>query len=448
MSHTHKAIYPHHPDPRSHRRRSARSSRSSMKLSLSREDMLAVQKIYQDEGPRADGRGAGSHRPDVERALQAPHLQREDLSHAWTARQEVGGQPVQDLHPQRHAGDHEAEAGLRAQRFRRQRGLREARRRQGRVPEGRDAQSPERHRAVCRREHRPRRCDPRHSRRGQGREAGGVARCVLLWPARHEAGGHQGQGRDSSARRHARRGARRARLRQPHGHSHGERRDPVRRHVHLQSARLLRHGGRDPDQGHRQGSEARAFAHRRRWSHGQGRAQGRDVFSSASLTTDSHEEDQTAVQIGNPIEEKKVADFVLAARERGLDRVHHRLRRGRILQRGGRDAQRNGRRGLAGELPAERAGPRELAGLHFSESPGAHGPGRRGEESARAAKAGRHLSRREIVHARESRRLEHSQGAASRRDRLRSAMCDKLHDAPRREMRAQWHQPASDDCQP
>jgi phosphoribosylformylglycinamidine synthase II len=42
------------------------------------------------------------------------------------------------------------------------------------------------------------------------------------------------------------------------------------------------------------------------------------TFSSAELTTDSHEEDQTAVQIGNPIEEKKVADFVLAAREKGL----------------------------------------------------------------------------------------------------------------------------------
>jgi phosphoribosylformylglycinamidine synthase len=42
------------------------------------------------------------------------------------------------------------------------------------------------------------------------------------------------------------------------------------------------------------------------------------TFSSASLTTDSHEEDQTCVQIGNPIEEKKAADFVLAAREAGL----------------------------------------------------------------------------------------------------------------------------------
>ena len=33
------------------------------------------------------------------------------------------------------------------------------------------------------------------------------------------------------------------------------------------------------------------------------------TFSSASLTTDSHEEDQQAVQIGNPIEEKKVSDL-------------------------------------------------------------------------------------------------------------------------------------------
>ena len=42
------------------------------------------------------------------------------------------------------------------------------------------------------------------------------------------------------------------------------------------------------------------------------------TFSSASLTTDSHEADQSAVQIGNPIEEKKVADFILAAREENL----------------------------------------------------------------------------------------------------------------------------------
>ena len=42
------------------------------------------------------------------------------------------------------------------------------------------------------------------------------------------------------------------------------------------------------------------------------------TFSSAALGTESHEEDQTAVQIGNPIEEKKAADFVLDARAQGL----------------------------------------------------------------------------------------------------------------------------------
>ena len=42
------------------------------------------------------------------------------------------------------------------------------------------------------------------------------------------------------------------------------------------------------------------------------------TFSSAALGTDSHEEDQSAVQIGNPIEEKKVGDFILSARAQGL----------------------------------------------------------------------------------------------------------------------------------
>ena len=42
------------------------------------------------------------------------------------------------------------------------------------------------------------------------------------------------------------------------------------------------------------------------------------TFSSMALDTDSHEEDQQAVQIGNPIEEKKAADFILEARARGL----------------------------------------------------------------------------------------------------------------------------------
>ena len=42
------------------------------------------------------------------------------------------------------------------------------------------------------------------------------------------------------------------------------------------------------------------------------------TFSSASLDTDSHTEDVGAVQIGNPIEEKKIADFIEHARHEGL----------------------------------------------------------------------------------------------------------------------------------
>jgi phosphoribosylformylglycinamidine synthase subunit PurSL len=42
------------------------------------------------------------------------------------------------------------------------------------------------------------------------------------------------------------------------------------------------------------------------------------VFSSAGMGEDSHEEDKGAVQIGNPIEEKKVSDFVIQARDEGL----------------------------------------------------------------------------------------------------------------------------------
>lgn len=42
------------------------------------------------------------------------------------------------------------------------------------------------------------------------------------------------------------------------------------------------------------------------------------TFSSTGMGEASHEEDQTAVQIGNPIEEKKTLDFILEARERGL----------------------------------------------------------------------------------------------------------------------------------
>lgn len=42
------------------------------------------------------------------------------------------------------------------------------------------------------------------------------------------------------------------------------------------------------------------------------------TFSSDTLSEESHEDDQGSVQIGNPIEEKKVTDFLLEARKRDL----------------------------------------------------------------------------------------------------------------------------------
>ena len=52
----------------------------------------------------------------------------------------------------------------------------------------------------------------------------------------------------------------------------------VRQDLHLQPARLLRHAGRDPDQGHREGSEAGPHPHRRRRAHGPRWLEGRDVL--------------------------------------------------------------------------------------------------------------------------------------------------------------------------
>ena len=74
------------------------------------------------------------------------------------------------------------------------------------------------------------------------------------------------------------------------------------------------------------------------------------TFSSASLTTDSHEEDQQAVQIGNPIEEKKVSDFVLEARECGLIECITDCGAGGFSSAGGEMLSQTG-----GELHLERA---------------------------------------------------------------------------------------------
>ncbi len=143
------------------------------------------------------------------------------------------------------------------QRLRGQRRRRPVRRRLSRLLQGGDAQPSLGHRALRRRQHRPRRRDPRSARHRPGRQADLQHRRLLLRPARHAAG-------DAAARRAAPaqgdegRRRRRARLRQSHGHSHGQRRRLLRRALSGQSARLLRHRRADPGRSLPQGGRSRA----------------------------------------------------------------------------------------------------------------------------------------------------------------------------------------------
>lgn len=162
------------------------------------------------------------------------------------------------------------------------------------------------------------------------------------------------------------------------------------------------------------------------------------TFSSAELTTDSHEEDQTAVQIGNPIEEKKVADFVLAAREAGLIEFIT-------------DCGAGGFSSAAGEMLSEVGGEVWLENCPLKEP---------GLESWQVFIS---ESQERMVMAVEEHNLPALQAIADKwqseifvlakadgSKRLRvlhhgSVVCDlpveKLHGAPRREMKSHWRQP-------
>jgi len=163
------------------------------------------------------------------------------------------------------------------------------------------------------------------------------------------------------------------------------------------------------------------------------------TFSSAELTTDSHEEDQTAVQIGNPIEEKKVADFVLAAREAGLIEFIT-------------DCGAGGFSSAAGEMLSEVGGEVWLENCPLKEP---------GLESWQVFIS---ESQERMVMAIEEHNLPALQkiadtyqseifvlAKADGHKRLKvwhhgQSVCDlpvdKLHGAPRREMKAHWRQPA------
>ncbi len=164
------------------------------------------------------------------------------------------------------------------------------------------------------------------------------------------------------------------------------------------------------------------------------------TFSSAELTTDSHEEDQTAVQIGNPIEEKKVSDFVLAAREKGLIQFVT-------------DCGAGGFSSAAGEMLRETGGEVWLENAPLKEP---------GLESWQVFIS---ESQERMVMAIEEATLPELQNLAAifqtelfvlaKADgsgRLKvlhhgEKVCDlpvtKLHEAPRRELRARWRPPAS-----
>ena len=168
------------------------------------------------------------------------------------------------------------------------------------------------------------------------------------------------------------------------------------------------------------------------------------TFSSAELTTDSHEEDQTAVQIGNPIEEKKVGDFVLAAREAGLIEFIT-------------DCGAGGFSSAAGEMLSEVGGEVWLENCPLKEP---------GLESWQVFIS---ESQERMVMAIEEHNLPALQKIAdtyqsemfvlAKADGLKrlkvwhhgSVVCDlpvdKLHGAPRREMRAKWSQATASEPQ-
>jgi phosphoribosylformylglycinamidine synthase len=167
------------------------------------------------------------------------------------------------------------------------------------------------------------------------------------------------------------------------------------------------------------------------------------TFSSAELTGDSHAEDQSAVQIGNPIEEKKVADFILAAREEGLIVFVTDCGAGGFSSAAGEMLSETG-----GELFLERV-PLKEPGLSswqvfLSESQ---------ERMVLAVEATSLPRLRELagIYETELTDLGHSDGSGILKvwhhgELVCELDCPKLHDAPRREMTAQWVRPATIDA--
>jgi phosphoribosylformylglycinamidine synthase subunit PurSL len=164
------------------------------------------------------------------------------------------------------------------------------------------------------------------------------------------------------------------------------------------------------------------------------------TFSSVSLTTDSHEEDKSAVQIGNPIEEKKVSDLILEARAQGLIAFITDCGAGGFSSAAGEMLSETG-----GELYLERA-PLKEAGLSswqifLSES----------QERMVLAIEEKHLAALQKLadlYETEAIVLGQSDGSGILKvwhdgELVCELDCQRLHEAPRRHLTAQWTQAAA-----
>ena len=118
------------------------------------------------------------------------------------------------------------------------------------------------------------------------------------------------------------------------------------------------------------------------------------TFSSAALDEASHEEeDFTAVQIGNPIEEKKTLDFILEARERGLIVFITDCGAGGFSSAAGEMLSVTGGEIFPGQRPSQGTGPHFLGNLPVG-IPGTHGYGSGGKKTFRNSGSWQTPSRR------------------------------------------------------
>ncbi len=298
-------------------------------------------------------------------------------------------QPAPADHRPRHAQTHRGGPRLDALGLRGQRGGDRLRRAARRVRQGRDAQPPQRHRALRRGGDGRGRVHPRHPRHGPWRKA-------------HRGDGRLLHGAPRGARRacgvsaaaphpHGRR-RRRARLRQPHGRPHRGGGGLLRRALRGQPAGLLRLCGAHAPLDGPQGGAAGGPDRRPRRTHGTRRRARRHLLLGAArerpcggvLPRCADRQPHRGAQGARRPAPRP--------RRQGRAALHrrHRLRRRRLLQRYRRDGGEDRRGGRPGQGAAQVRRPQPRGDLD-QRGPGAHGPG----GSARQARgAPAHLRRR------------------------------------------------------